>query len=94
MSDFNLKQALKGTPVTTKDGRNVSNIRVINDSTPKSSREAADLDYKSDKNAYQQGIIVTLHNDNGESDFPYYHSGEAHRYGLATDADLQMAIEE
>lgn len=94
MSDFNLEQALKGTPVTTKDGRKISNIRVVNDSAPKSSREATDLDYKSNKNAYQQGIVVTLHNDSGESDFPYYHSGEAHRYGLATNADLQMAMEE
>jgi hypothetical protein len=90
MSLFNLEQALIGASVTTKDGRKVSNARVVNNSCPKSSREAADLDYKVGGNAYQQGIVVTIENDEGGSDFPYYHSGEAHLYGLAVDADLRM----
>lgn len=92
MSDFNLKEALGGAPVSTKDGRKVSNIRVVNEFAPKSSRESVDLEYESDSNAYQQGILLTIHNDDGKSDFPYYHSGESHRYGLPTDADLQMVF--
>jgi hypothetical protein len=87
---FELTKALKGESVTTKDGRKVSNIRVARTCTPKSAAEANSIDYHVVHNAFQQGLIATVHNTCGKSDYPYYHDGGAHRYGGITDADLHM----
>jgi hypothetical protein len=92
VNQFDLTKALNGIPVTTKDGRKVSNIRVVNTYTPRSAAEASSLDYDVEHNAFQQGLIATIHNTCGESDYPYYHDGGAHLYGGNTSADLQMAI--
>lgn len=94
MNLFDLTKALKGEPVTTKDGRKVSNIRVVNKSAPKSAKEASSLDYDVEYDAFEQGLMATIHNTCGDSDYHYYHDGGAHRYGGKTNADLQMATEQ
>jgi hypothetical protein len=94
VKQFDLTKALNDEPVTTQDGRKVSNIRVANASAPKSATEASSLDYDVEHNAFQQGLIVTIHNTSGESDYHYYHDGGSHLYGGKTDADLQMVTQE
>ncbi|ELP5902508.1 hypothetical protein QTV49_004548 [Vibrio vulnificus] len=85
---FNLELALSGATVVTRDGRLVTDIKIINESAPKSAKEANDNDLE-----YEQGIEVTIHNSNFSDRYSYYHNGGSHKYGLDTDADLFLHLD-
>jgi hypothetical protein len=82
-NSFDLKKALAGHSVFTRDGRKVTNIRVVNQDAPKSVREVHN-------EKYIQGIEGTIHNLSGPSVYPFYHDGGSHKYGGSTLSDLIM----
>lgn len=81
---FDLKSALNGAEVRTRDGRKVTEIRVVDITAPYS---ASNVDEYAGEE-YKQGLLADIENKNGKSTYPFYHSGESHKYGLETDADL------
>ncbi|MCY9861398.1 hypothetical protein OTK49_02555 [Vibrio coralliirubri] len=84
---FDLSLALKGSKVLTRDGRLVTDIKVVDEKAPHSASVVDDLGGE----PYTQGITVVIHNKCGASVYPYYHDGGSHLYGGKTDADLVMA---
>lgn len=90
LGKFDLKQALFGAEVRTRDGRHVTNVKVIDSMSPFSIRDAVD-----DDENYKQGLEATIHNVNGsgnisEDVFNFYHDGGAHIYGGENGADLMI----
>lgn len=84
---FDLNLALNGASVTTKDGRKVTDIKVVNENAPFS---AEDVDeFKGEE--YIQGLTGVIHNLTGLHTYEFYHNGGAHLYGGNTQADLVMA---
>ena len=86
LQPFDLDLALSGSPVVTRDGRSVTDIRIINESAPKSAKEANDNDLE-----YEKRIEVTIHNPDFSGRYSYYHNGGYHKYGLETEADLFLS---
>ena len=78
---FNLTAALNGYPVQTRDGRKVTNIKVVS--------EDIIFDNGVDSN-YQQALIGDIMNNCGACTYPFYSDGVAHKYLLETGADLFM----
>ena len=86
---FDLEKALSGAPVQTKDGRKVTDIKVVLASAPRDSSYVDE--YEGEE--YIQGLTGVIHNTSGLDTYPFYHSGVAHKYGLATEADLTTDID-
>jgi len=84
---FNLKDALNGAAVKTKDGRIVTDIKLTDSDAPRCF--CAVDEYEGE--VHHRGVSAVIHNKGGKDTFPFYHSGVAHKYGLATGADLIMA---
>ena len=81
MEIFNLTAALNGADVITRDGRKVTNIKVI----------GKDIVFDNGvKSNYQQALIGDIRNDCGACTYPFYSDGVAHKYLLETGADLFM----
>lgn len=87
METFNLKAALSGTAVVTKDGRHVTGIRVIH-SNPKTINDILDT---TDSSLFNQGVVATIHNEKFSDEYPFWHDGTASKYGGQCEADLFMA---
>lgn len=86
-SKFDLALALAGSPVTTKDGRTVTNIQIVNPDAPRSAQSVDELRGEQ----YVQGLTAVIHNLSGQHTYPFYHDGGSHLYGGKTEADLVMA---
>jgi len=82
--EFDLELALQGNPVKTRDGRKVSDVKVI---IEKAAYSASQIDEYNDEE-YIQGLTAVIHNPTGQHTHSFYHSGGSHRYGLTTEADL------
>lgn len=87
---FNLELALKGHPVSTKDGRKVTDFKIIDDDAPKSAKDVREYVDNANHKKYYQGITAVLHNNNNTGVFPFYHDGGSHLYGSETQCDLVM----
>lgn len=83
---FNLKNALQGEPVVTRDGRTISNIRIVDNTAPKS---ANDVDEHNGEK-YEQGLKADIHNTHHTSSYSFYHDGGSHLYGGENASDLMM----
>jgi len=81
--EFDLKMALQGYEVQTKDGRKVTNVVEENPMAYPNAEAAA-----SDDINYEQGLTAIVHNVGGEHKHVFYHDGKAHKYGLKTGSDL------
>ena len=79
MEAFNLKYALNGSPVQTRDGRKVSKVRVV----------CANIKAK-----YQQGLMAEIHNKCGLCDYTFYSDGGSHAHFVESGADLMMVSEQ
>lgn len=86
--NFDLRAALQGAEVRTRDGRKVTDVRVVNTTAPYS---PSNVDEYSGQQ-YVQGIRATIHNEHFKDEYAFYHSGESHLYGIETDADLTTEI--
>ena len=78
---FDLQSALNGAKVRTRDGRTVTNVKVICDDV------IFDDGVQSE---YTQGLTAEIHNACGVCTYPFYHNGGAHKYLGQNDADLFM----
>jgi hypothetical protein len=81
MKTFNLILALAGHAVCTKDGRTVTNVKVVCD------------DFIEDdgvNSTYRQGLRADIHNDTFIDTYLFYHTGIASKYLGTCDADLYM----
>lgn len=86
-NEFDLTLALLGHPVQTKDGRKVTDIKMVDETAPHS----ADDVNETDGEEYSQGITGVIHNLSGLHTYPFYHNGGSHLYGGTTEADLVMS---
>tara|TARA_Y100000310_G_scaffold227068_1_gene229253 strand:+ start:62 stop:406 length:345 start_codon:yes stop_codon:yes gene_type:complete len=82
--DFDLESALKGAIVITKDGRKVTDIKIVDANAPFS----ADCVDEYSTEEYRQGVSAVIHNATGQHEYPFYHNGGAHIYGGDNPADL------
>jgi hypothetical protein len=81
LKEFNLSKALEGCSVQTRDGRVVSNIKVVSE----------DVIYDDGVNSkYQQALVGDIHNTGGIHTHHFYSNGTAHKYLMETGADLFM----
>ena len=90
MKPFNLKEALEGAEVVTRDGRTITNVKDMNISRIHSAEHAAALEMPNGPDTYIQGILATIHNTGGLHEYPFYYDGGAHKYGGENGADLFM----
>ena len=81
MEAFNLKDALNGSPVKTRDGRKISNVRVVGVDA---------INNLASEPEPTQALMAEIHNDCGLCDYPFYSDGIAHKYRGLTGADLMM----
>lgn len=87
MKQFDLQLALAGAKVQTRDGRTVTDIKVVRDALPRTKEDVRRMW------VYIQGIRGTIHNFSGYHEYPFYHDGTAHKYLGDDSADLFMVDE-
>ena len=85
-NEFDLTLALLGHPVQTKDGRKVTDIKIVDENAPHSPHDVNEFLGEE----YSQGITGVIHNLTGLHTYPFYHNGSSHLYGGTTEADLVM----
>lgn len=82
--NFDLKAALQGAEVRTRDGRKVTDVQVKIAEAPFSAQNVDE--YAGEE--YIKGITAVIHNEHFKDTYEFYHSGGSHIYGLETEADL------
>lgn len=82
--NFDLNAALNGASVQTRDGRTVTDIKIVTHDAPHSAESVDELN----GGEYIMGIEAKIHNKHFSDTYPFYHSGGSHKYGIETGADL------
>lgn len=72
---------MSGKPVCTRDGRTVTNVKVVCDDL---------IEDDGVSSTYRQGLTADIHNDSFIGNYPFYHNGLASKYLGCSGADLFM----
>lgn len=82
MKKFNLKDAIVGKAICTRDGRTVTNVKVVCDDL---------IEDDGISSTYRQGLTADVHNTDCVGTYPFYHDGLASKYLGECGADLFMS---